>query len=486
MTVKIPENKELRYAWFTKLIDPSHRCMNLRHYVKKMFNKKLEKNQFFALRDMLDPKIRKIYFSTARQGGKTETIAIFQALCAQFPDCVIPFYEGKGHCYVFAPKKEQAQISFERFSNLIHLNPNNIYDGVTFLADKSDKLTFENGFEARAITASRNAEIEGLTVHIIIMDESQAISPYKARESIMPMGGGVAGGAKIIQCGVPGILGSHFHKAFKNKYDKIDNPFGYVLHIYPWQECPRVVESYIMTLKAEDDESFERNYELSWSRSNFGYFMDEDIYNSCEADYDPLEFRKQAVEEGWEFHWGLDFAKLRDSTVLTEWAQHPETEEFYLTKLIELRGVDYTAQVGYFAEIFNPSEVVHVSADQTAVGEPVIELLNAKGIRTTGLVFSTQSKDKIYKNFKHAIENKKVHWPNPNSIKASKEFKRNLKRFKQQLLELEVEYRITGHTAYHHNEEDNLARDDYADSAALGIWSAMEYVPPNVGYAEDM
>lgn len=483
--MNVPQDKELRLRWFRKLINPENGCINLITYVQKMFNRKLEKNQYFAIRDMLDPRIRNLYFSTARQAGKTESIAIYQALCSQFPDCVIPYYEGKGHCYVFAPKKEQAQISFERFSNLIHQNDKGVFDNTEFLSDKSDKLTFPNGFEVRAITASRNAEIEGLTTHIIILDESQAISPYKVRESILPMGGGVRGGAKIIQCGVPGILGSHFHKAFKNKYHPIDNPFGYVHHIYPWKECPRVEESYIMTLKAEDDESFERNYELSWARSNFGYFMDEDIYNSCQEDYDPLSFRKQAVEEAWEFHWGIDFAKLRDSTVLTEWALHPETGHFYLTRLIELRGVDYTEQVGYFANIFNPLEVVHCSADQTAVGEPVIELLNLKSIRTTGEIFSTQSKDKIYKNFKHVIENRKVHWPTRSSIRNNKEFKRCLVRFKQQLLELEMEYRISGHVAYHHNLDDNLARDDYADSAALGIWSAMQYVPPNVGYAED-
>ena len=482
----VPENPERRYRMFKQLIDPYNKCINLRRYVKRIFNRKLEKNQYPALRDMLDPKIRKVYFSTARQAGKTETIAVYQALCAQFPDCVIRHYEGKGNCYVFAPKKEQAQISFERFSNLIHLNENGVFDGEEFLSDKSDRLAFKNGFEVRAITASRNAEIEGLTTHIIILDESQAISPYKVRESIMPMGGGIPGGAKVIQCGVPGILGSHFHKAFKNKYDKIDNPHGYTLHIYPWEQCPRVDESYIMTLKAEDDESFERNYELSWARSNFGYFMDEDIYKACEEEYDPLEFRKMAVDAGWEFHWGLDFAKLRDSTVLTEWALHPETDHFYLTRLIELRGVDYTEQVGYFANIFNPLEIVHTSADQTAVGEPVIELLNLKGIRTTGEVFSTQNKDKIYKNFKHVIENRKIHWPKKSAIKASKEFKRNLARFKQQLLELEMEYRISGHVLYHHNLDDNLARDDYSDSAALGVWSAMQYVPPNVGYAEDL
>jgi len=485
MNINIPEDSERRLRWFAKLIDPSHRCMNLRSFVKKLYGRKLEKNQYFALRDMLDPKIRNIYYSTARQAGKTEVIAIFQALAALFPDCVIPFYEGKGHCYVFAPKQEQAQISFERFSNLIHYNDYGLYPPEEFLVDRADRLTFKNGFEVRAITASRNAEIEGLTTHIIILDESQHISPFKVRESIFPMGGGVIGGGKIIQCGLPGILGSHFHRAYKSKYDPDLNPYGYVHHIYPWTECPRVLmnENYVMGLRNQDVESFERNYELNWARNNFGYFVQEDQYDKCELEYDPLEMRKEALEKGWEIHWGIDFAKHKDSTVLTEMVLDPETEEFYLVRLVELKGVDYIVQIGMFLDMYNPSEVVHISVDQSSIGEVNIELMQSKSMNTSGEVFSIQKKELIYKNFKYYIESQKVHWPKLESIK-SKEMQKLVRRFKQQLMELETEHRVTGHTSYHCNQNDNLARDDYPDSAGLCIWSATQYVPPDVGYWE--
>jgi len=451
--------------------------------LKKLFNRKLEKNQYFALRDMLDPKIRNIYYCTARQAGKTEVIAIFQALAALFPDCVIPFYEGEGHCYVFAPKQEQAQLSFERFSKLIHYNDYAIYPPEEFLVDKAQRITFKNGFESRAITASRNAEIEGLTTHIIILDESQHISPFKVRESIFPMGGGVPGGAKIIQCGLPGILGSHFHTAFKSEYHPDENTYGYVHHIYPWTECPRVLRNmpYVMGLKAQDDEAFERNYELNWSRNNMGYFINEEQYVACELDYDPAKKRKEALEKGWELHWGIDFAKLRDSTVLTEMALDPETDEFYLVRLIELKGVDYIVQIAMFAEMYNPAEVVHVAVDQSSIGEVNVELMQSKSMGVHGEVFSIQKKELIYKNYKHYIERQKVHWPKKESVK-SKEFRKLLKRFEKQMMELETEHRLTGHTSYHCNENDNLARDDFPDSSALAIWSATQYVPPGVGY----
>jgi hypothetical protein len=476
----LQEGTEVRRRHFKRLIHggPNNRCKSLRAYVKKVFGRKLERNQFKALRDMLDPKVRKIYYSTARQAGKTETIAIFQAIASMFPEFVIPQYEGRANCYVFAPKQEQAQISFERYANIIRNNSAEMFPQEDFITDKADRIRVKNGFEVRAITASRNAEIEGLTTHIIILDESQAISPYKVRESIFPMGGGVPGGAKIIQCGLPGLLGSHFHKAYKNKYHPVDNPHGYVHHVYPWRECPRVQEDYIMTLKSEDDQSFARNYELSWDKNGFGYFVDETQYENCELDYDPISLRKKAIDYGWEFHWGLDFAKLRDSTVLTEIVIDPETSTKYIVRLIELPGVDYIQQVAYFADMYNPSQIVHVMADQTCVGEVIVELMNDKGIRTTGIVFTTKSKDGMYKNLRKDIQQQNIRWP----IKPKGEV---WKKFKQQMLELEVEFRLNGQMSVHHNLDDNLARDDYPDSLALCCWSPDHYIPPQIGFLGD-
>lgn len=475
MTTKIPKEKSLREQWFKRLLDKSNNCYFLRAFVYNIFGRKIEKNQYYALRDMLDPDIRFIYYSSCRQSGKTETIALFQAIAAIFPEFVIRNYEEKGNCYVFAPKQEQAQISFERFSNFVRNHPYNIYSN-SMTISKSDRIMFNNGFDVRAITASRNSEIEGLTTHIIILDESQAISPYKVRESIYPMGAGIIGGAKIIQCGVPGILGSHFHKASKNVFDPKNNPTGYVQHVYPWKECPRVDEAFVKSMM-DDEESFARNFELSWARNNFGYFLTAEEYDECQEDYDVQELLKKADENGWPFYWGIDFAKLRDSTVLTIMVKNPETEHYYLVGLIELQGVDYISQIGYFKNMYVPGKVVHICADKTAVGEMPIESMNDSGMRTEGIHFNLQSKDKIYKNFRYLVKTKKVHWP-----KKAAAFSKELKRFKQQMIELELEYKPTGLISVHHNLDDNMARDDYPDSAALCLWSGTQYIEPNIDF----
>jgi len=472
---KIPTNLSEKAKWFYMLIDPSNNCRNLRAFCKNIFNCKLEKNQYWALRDMLDPKIRFIYLSNSRQAGKTHTIAMFQAIVAIFPEFVIPNYSNAGNAYVFAPKKEQAEISFERFSGFVHFNDYNIYTD-TIVTDKYDRISFRNGFEVRAITASRNAEIEGLTTHIIILDESQAISPYKVRESVLPMGSGIKGGAKIIQAGVPGILGSHFHRAYKNKYDSKTNPTGYVHHVYPWKDCPRLDINYIMTLKNDDPDSFERNYELKWERSNYGYFITYEEYETCEEDYDPFILYKKAIENNWPMYWGIDFAKLRDSTIVLTIAQNPENENFYIVgNILEFIGTEYIDQIGYIKTAYIPGHIKHTCADKSSVGEMPVETLNDGGILTTGINFNLQSKDRIYKNLRNKIQQKLIHWPKklPN-----KEYR----RFKQQLLELEIEYKTTGLISVHHNLDDNLAHDDYPDALCLSVWAATEYIEPNISF----
>lgn len=166
----IPTNISEKAIWFNKLLDPTDNCKNLRAFCLNLFDCKLEKNQYWALRDMLDPKVRLIYFSSARQSGKTQVIALYHVIAALFPEFVILEYPGRANAYIFAPKKEQAEISFERFSNFVHFNKYNIFSD-SIVADKFDKMTFRNGFEVRAITASRNAEVEGLTTHIQTLDE---------------------------------------------------------------------------------------------------------------------------------------------------------------------------------------------------------------------------------------------------------------------------------------------------------------------------
>lgn len=456
-------NKE-RQLWLQKILSRRDNCKNLRAFVYNIFGVKLYSNQVKPLRDFLDPTIKKVLFSCARQGGKTEDIAL---ACA-----IVPIFYDNIHMYIFAPKQEQAQISFERFSSLVHTNPYNIYAG-SLAVDKSDRIKFSNKTEIRAVTASRNAEIEGLTCHIIVLDESQAISPFKVRESIYPMGGAVAGGgAKIIQCGVPGVRGTHFHKAFKNKYDPKVNPLGYVQHIYPWEQCPILNRDYVLARKAEDPISFATQYELSWEKSNIGMFLSEEDWARCIVHYELKDKDGQPLRG--EFM-GIDFAKLRDSTVITELRQDPDNlEHFYVVGWWELSGVDYASQIGFIKNLWHAG-LKQIYADKSSVGEGPLDVLRQAGIPIEGFNFDIQHKDKLYKNLANFIQKGQIHWP----AAVPRGFEKEYVHFKQQMMELEKEFKLSGLISVHHNLDDSLGRDDFPDSIALAIWAASHFISPS-------
>lgn len=456
-------SKSERQIWLNKILSKRKDCYNLRAFVYNFFGIKLYSNQWHALRDFLDPKVKRVLFSSARQGGKTEVIAL---ACA-----ILPIFYDNIHFYIFAPKLEQAQISFDRFSGFIHNNPYNIYAGA-IVVDKSDRIKFANGTEIRAVTASRNAEIEGLTVHIILLEESQSISPYKVKESILPMGGAVQGGAKIIQCGVPGVRGTHFHKAFRNKYDIKTNPLGYRQHLYPWELCPILDRDYVLARKEDDPISFAAQYELSWEKSNIGMFLSDEDWERCcfHYDFDDTEGKPLRGE-----FLGIDIARLRDSTVITEVRQDPDNpEHFYIVGWWELQGTDFTEQIGFIKNLFHP-RMKAIYIDSSPIGLAPLDILAQAGLPVQGISFDIQHKDKLYKHLQNLVQQGKIHWPKF----PPKRFAKSYLRFKQQMMELEKEYKLSGLMSCHANLDDRSAKDDFPDSLALAVWGASQYVEPS-------
>ena len=319
-----------------------------------------------------------------------------------------------------------------------------------------------------------------------IVSNSQSISPYKVRESILPMGGGIIGGAKIIQIGVPGKTGTHFHKALKNPYDAIENPLGYHQFIYPWQKCPSLDEKYILRLKNEDPITFARNYELRWDSQTAGMFISEDQYDNCCSDFRWPEIEKMLNNKAFPLFMGIDFAKLRDSTVITIGYLDESSDTVYIIYWWELPGVDYATQVGFVKDLFNEHNIRYILVDKSSIGEPMIDFMRNAGLPAEGKNFDQVTKDKLYKFFRTKINQKKILWPKLSIAQdtgAPLSFIKLLKKFERQMLELEVDYKPNGLIAVHADAKDNLAFDDYCDSACLLTWIASNHISPSAYFA---
>ena len=474
-------NKSIPEQWFKKLISPTKNCYNLRAFVYNIFGVRLRPQQWGALRAMLDPSIRRVYLSVARQAGKTHTLGLFQTIVPIFPNQIIPNTPGTKNCHVFGPKLEQAQLSYDRFSSFVRFNPGNIFDG-TITVDKADRMKFNNNVEVRAITASRNADIEGLTSHIIILEESQAISPYKVRNSIFPMGGGVPGGAKIIQVGKAGKTGSHFHKAYKDIYNPKDNPSGYRQFIFPWDKCVGLDKNYVIKLKDEDPIAFALNYELKWDASTVGMFITEDQYESCYNELTWNGIKEIMANRELPLFMGVDFAKLQDETVITVGYYDEQTETVHIVYWWALPGVDYYTQIGFIKDLYNQHNIRHILIDKSSVGEPILDFMKQAGMSVDGKSFDQSTKDKLYKFFRSKINQKKIQWPKQSSTMPVS-FIKSLKKFEKQMLELEIDYKPNGLIAVNANPDDNAAHDDYPDSACLLCWAASHHIEPSCYFA---
>jgi len=306
-----------------------------------------------------------------------------------------------------------------------------------------------------------------------IVSNSQSISPYKVSQSILPMGGAVQGGAKIIQCGVPGVRGTHFHKAFRNIYDPETNPFGYRQHLYPWDKCPILDRDYVLARKADDPISFAAQYELSWEKSNIGMFLSDEEWEKCcfHYDFDDTEGKPLRGE-----FLGIDVARLRDSTVITEVRQDPDNpEHLYVVGWWELQGTDFTEQIGFIKNLFHP-RMKAIYIDSSPIGLAPLDILAQAGLPVVGISFDIQHKDKIYKHLQNLIQQGKIHWPKFPPPKFAKEYL----RFKQQMMELEKEYKLSGLMSCHANLDDRSAKDDYGDSLALATYAASQFVESSV------
>lgn len=453
----------MQKEWLKKILDPKMGGRNLYAYVYNCFGKKLYPEQIEALQAMLDPNIPLLLISFARQAGKTECIALY--------DAIAPAFFNNINIYTFGPKLEQAQISFERASTFIRHNKYNMYDKA-LITDKADRMKFSNGTQVRAVSASLNSEIEGLTFHVGILDESQKISSYKVQEAILPMGG--ATGAKIIQVGVPRVKGTHFHQAWKNpKYHKI---------IRPWKECEGLDKDYVMSLSI-DPEIFATQYELRWTDAS-SLFLAEEAWARCETDkmkvideHGNISEIKYKFEDVIGNFWGIDFAKVHDATVIIEGIA--VGEELYITNWWEMKGNKYDEQIGFIVDLARERKPELIMADKSSVGDAVIDLLEEKGLNIQGVNFDIHNKDRLYKDLRQRIYERKIHWPTKEYFKESSlRNKMYYKKFVQQCRDLEIEHKSSGLISVHHPEIGG-AHDDWPDALALVNKAAAEYVPPN-------
>lgn len=214
-----------------------------------------------------------------------------------------------------------------------------------------------------------------------------------------------------------------------------------------------------------DSDEIQRPYFGKWLIGTGQFVTQEDL----EA-LENKERKRTFHDKQSECFAGIDVAKHPDSTVVTIIRNNDGKKQ--LLNWLELRGENYQSQYEIITDFLSKYNVLGVAIDSTGIGDympDMFELQSNWRDENSGLYrikFSAVSKDNMYKNLKISIRELLTELPNLGT--------REGERFKQQMLDLQQEWK--GQLlSVHHPTQSDKAHDDYPDSWALAEWAYAKY-----------
>jgi len=448
----------------------------------------------------------------SRQSGKTETVAcvclglsvLLPALAKAFPDDprLKPYHKGFS-VGVYAPVKDQAEISFGRMRNKVHSEYGEgiLHDpeiGVEVVTSRGDTLSFSNGSTIIARTASPDTQIEGKTHHLIICEEAQKLSRTKVEKEIRPMAASTNGTfvtigtawesrggfhqsiQKNVDVHKTGGKRSHFEFGWdivcdekKRAFQKDKNPF----HL----NYEKFVQGEIFRLGGTDSPEFQMNFECKWQESRAIAISKNVFKDAALNDVESGPFTQTGFQVA-----GLDIGKTNDATVLTILdvdMQRPirnpyvlgdanEDKQLYYPKIVvdwvELMGSfeGHSGQYAMLVDYLARTNVKVMVIDATSMGDPVYERIEAMiggSIICVPYKFSSISKSNLYKYYLQELNSGRVKYAAGPTTRQRHEFR----KFTQENLDLDrIDY-----GSYAVCQAPEGGHDDYPDSAALACWA---------------
>jgi hypothetical protein len=465
-----------------------------------------------VIQSVLERESEEITALFSRQSGKSETLAaicsalmvVLPMLAQQFPeDDRFRYFDPRADDYrsyetgfwigVYAPKRSQAAIIFSRIRNFLGRQCAReilAEAGLDFSSNNGDTIRLTNGSSCICSTASDQANIEGTTLHLGILDESQDISDLKASKSIGPML--AATGGTLVKIGTANAKKSHFYNSVRRNIRR-EAQGGSKCHFrVDWREAARFNTFYEQFVRkemlrlGEHSDEFRMAYMCEFMLSR-GLAIDEATFDGRCVIEGPYSDFVHVPRFGMHYVAGIDFGKMHDSTVITvlevDWDQprhvfegydpetgpiHVELYGKHVCAFMEMQGDDYEAQFLEIRRFLSTWHVERMCLDYTGVGMAIGD--RAKAIFDYADVelvpFSLQEKDNLARLFQADVHTGNITWPAGPKCAASREFR----QFKAQMLDLEKEYK-QGCLIMHHPDMRG-AKDDYPDSLMLAIRAA--------------
>jgi len=314
-------------------------------------------------------------------------------------------------------------------------------------------IMFKNG--SRIVYFTAQSRVAGYTnVDIIWINEARDVNEEDVTRASPLLG---VGGGSLYVLSRPRFRQGYFWSCFNNP------TFKKII-------LPTTVNKYFDMKVWEDDyatlssDLFKIEYLAQFADAGSSYFSEIAIDNSCKEDWDWKSVPEKADPE-YEYSLGIDWARLRDTSVFTVLGKHKKSDNIRLfhTHIFspDLKGdASFESQFAYIRYAHSFFNFKHLVPESSGMGIPLAERLQDEWRRESlsGNVEpyenrSFQAKLALYEEAKRKIETDKVQLP-----------KSDFNLINQLKL---TQFGSTVHGAL---KVETPVTDDYADSFCLAIW----------------
>ena len=249
-----------------------------------------------------------ILASWARQSGKTETVAAvsyFLASCLPTVYKMKPYVDRGVKIGIFAPKKEQADISFNRTKEKFAEGVIEDLLGLSVEINNGNTFLISNKSVIHCSTGSKKATVEGYTFDLVFIEEAEDFYDLRLKKSIFPMLSATNGTRVLIGTPTPERKG-YFYERLKHSKKKF--LLDYTEAVAYSDKYRNFIEKEKKALGENSDE-FRSQYLLEWPSSNLSFIEDVQLF----------KIRGGRIEESCSkpCSYGIDVGEVVDPSIIT-------------------------------------------------------------------------------------------------------------------------------------------------------------------------
>jgi phage terminase large subunit-like protein len=250
-----------------------------------------------------------------------------------------------------------------------------------------------------------------------------------------------------------------FYKAFLNPQ--------YSTHKIRSEQNPLIPQTFLQEMQQNmTQEAYKREYLAEFTEAAHSYFPQELIRQCIEhaqqLNHEPYTNLEQQIQNG-EYFAGLDLGKLQDHSALAIVQREKDTLKLVYTHEFPLE-TPYTQVIAHTTRATKHFKLRKLIADQTGLGEPILEQLQTEGTPAEGAKLTQDTKTEILTHLKLTMQQNRLAIPYD-------------KQLCQQINDQQYAYTRNGKLTFSHPPKTH---DDQLWALALAVYAAKTQQTPKL------